>query len=88
MSQERNFRCATEGVAKTTVPAMESKFDLTTAITAIFVAGYAAMLLDYLALDDLGLSTAQIRHMAVIAAAILGMGVAMGMLRSSPDRID
>lgn len=69
-------------------PAMENKFDLPTIIAAVFVAGYAAILMEYVAQDDLGFSTAQIRHIAMIAAALVGMCVAMGMLRSNPDRIE
>lgn len=67
---------------------MENKFDLPTIIAAVFVAGYAAIMLEYLAHDDLGLSTAQIRHIAMIAAVLVGMWVAMDMLRSTPDRIE
>jgi mannose/fructose/N-acetylgalactosamine-specific phosphotransferase system component IIC len=67
---------------------MENKFDLPTIIAGIFVAGYAAMLLEYVALDDLGFSTAQIRHLAMIGAALVGMSVAIGMLRSNRDRTE
>jgi hypothetical protein len=67
---------------------MENKFDLPTIIAAIFVAGYAAIMLEYVAHDDLGFSAAQIRRIAMIAAVLVSMCVAMGMLRSSPDRIE
>ncbi|MGY3615345.1 hypothetical protein [Bradyrhizobium sp. USDA 10063] len=45
-------------------------------------------MLEYVAHDDLGFSTAQIRHIAMIAAVPVGMWVAMDMLRSNPDRIE
>ncbi|WP_454619143.1 hypothetical protein [Bradyrhizobium cenepequi] len=66
---------------------MENKFDLPT-IAAVFVAGYAAIMLEYVARDDLGFSTVQIRHIAMIAAVIVGMWVALDMLRSNPNRIE
>ncbi|MCA1457774.1 hypothetical protein I6F35_32100 [Bradyrhizobium sp. BRP22] len=67
---------------------MESKLDLPTLITAIVVAGYAALMLEYVAHDDLGFSAAQIRHVALIAAMLVGIWVAMDMLRSDPNRIE
>lgn len=67
---------------------MDSKFDLPTIIAAVFVAGYAAIMLEYVAQADFGFSTAQIRHIAMIAAALVGMCVAMGLLRSKADRIE
>jgi hypothetical protein len=67
---------------------MEDKFDLPTIIAAVFVAGYVAIMLEYVAHDDLGFSTAQIRHIAMIAAALVGMGVAMDMLRADPDKVE
>jgi hypothetical protein len=67
---------------------MENKFDLPTIIAAVFVAGYAAIMLEHVAHDDLGFSTAQIRHIAMIAAVLVGMWVAMDMLRSNPDEVE
>jgi hypothetical protein len=61
---------------------MENKFDLPTIIAAVFVAGYAAIMLEYVAHDELGFSTAHIRHIAMTVAVLVGM------LRSSPDRIE
>jgi hypothetical protein len=67
---------------------MENKFDLPTIIAAVFVAGYAAIMLDYVAQDDLGFSATQIRYIAVITAGVVGMWLAMDVLRSNPDRIE
>jgi hypothetical protein len=39
---------------------MENRFDFITGVVAVCVAGYAAVMLDYVAHDDLGFSSAQI----------------------------
>ncbi|MDI4232274.1 hypothetical protein AAFX91_30370 [Bradyrhizobium sp. 31Argb] len=67
---------------------MENKLDLPTIIAAVVVAGYAAIMLEYVAHEDLGFSTTQIRHVAMIAAVLAGMWVAMDMLRSNPDEVE
>jgi hypothetical protein len=61
---------------------MENRVDFETIIVAVCVAGYAALMLGYLAQHDLGLSSAQIRHMAMISADLLAMPVAMDFLRT------
>ena len=61
---------------------MENRVDFETIIIAVCVAGYAALMLGYLAQHDLGLSGAQIRHMAMISADLLAMPVAMDFLRT------
>ena len=50
---------------------MENRFDFITGVVAVCVAGYAAVMLDYVAHDDLGFSSAQIGQGAVIAAILL-----------------
>ena len=49
---------------------MENRFDFITGVVAVCVAGYATVMLDYVAHDDLGFSSAQIGQGAVIAATL------------------
>lgn len=49
---------------------MEDEFDFVTIIVAICVAGYAAMMLDYVAHSELGWSLAQVRGSAIVGALL------------------
>jgi hypothetical protein len=70
---------------RNTVTQMENKLDAPTIIAAIFVAGYAAIMLEHIADSDFGCSTGQIRQFAMIAATMIGMLVATDLLRANPD---
>ena len=59
---------------------MKHRIDFVTMATALFVAGYVAVMLDYVADVDFGLSRAQIRNTAVIAAIVLAMLMAIDFL--------
>ena len=61
---------------------MKNRVDLETIVVAVGVAGYAALLLGYVAHEDLGYSAAQIRHAAMISADLLAMPVTLGFLRT------
>jgi ABC-type molybdate transport system permease subunit len=67
---------------------MENRFDFTTAVVAVCVAGYVAIMLNYVAHDDLGFSLVQIREGAVIAAALLAMPLALHALRTTANKTD
>ncbi|MEN3347570.1 MAG: hypothetical protein V7632_1205 [Bradyrhizobium sp.] len=64
---------------------MDSKIDFGTIIVAVCVAGYAAIMLAYVAQNDLGLSAAQTRHLSMIAALFLALPLALDFVRSPPD---
>lgn len=64
----------------------DSKTDFATIIVAVCVAGYAAIMLGYVAQNDLGLSAVQTRHFSMIAALSLALPVALGFLRAGPDK--
>jgi hypothetical protein len=64
---------------------MQNRFDIVTIGCAIFVAGYAAMALRYVALYDLGFSGHEIRCGAVIVAVLMAAMVAIDFLGSKPD---
>ena len=63
---------------------MDNKTDFATIIVAVGVAGYAAMMLAYVAQIDLGLSAAQTRHVSMITAVFLALPVALDFLRTGP----
>jgi hypothetical protein len=67
---------------------MESRFDIVTIASAVFVAGYAAMALRYVALYDLGLSRHEVRSGAIIGAALMAAMVAIDFLARKPDDTD
>jgi hypothetical protein len=54
--------------------------DLLTIVSATGVAGYVAIILTYVARIDLGLSSGQIRSLAIVAAALIALGVAIDFL--------
>ncbi|QPF81873.1 hypothetical protein IC762_18905 [Bradyrhizobium genosp. L] len=66
---------------------MDSKTDFVAIIVAVCVAAYAAILLGHVAQNDLGLSAVQVRHLAMIAALALALPVALGSLRTGPDKV-
>lgn len=61
---------------------MKDRVDLEMIVVAVCVAGYAALMLGYVAHEDFGFSSAQIRHVAMISADLLAMPVAMDFLRT------
>ncbi len=67
---------------------MQNRFDIVTIGCAVFVAGYAAMALRYLALYDLGFSGLQVRCGAMIAAALMAAMVAIDLLDNKPGTPD
>src|SRR5437879_1639547 len=80
-------RTALHRTPQLTVFAMEDRFDVVTGVVAVCVAGYAAIMLDYVVHDDLGFSIAQIRHGAVIAALFLAVPLALDLLRAKANKI-
>jgi hypothetical protein len=64
---------------------MEKRFDIVTIASAVFVAGYAAMALRYVALYDLGFSGHQVRCGAMIVAVLMAAMVAIDFLGRKPD---
>jgi hypothetical protein len=67
---------------------MGTEFDPLTALTATGVAGYVAIMADYVACDDLGLSSGQIRSTALIAAALIGIVLAANLLAIRLGKIE
>ncbi|MCC8936428.1 hypothetical protein [Bradyrhizobium ivorense] len=64
---------------------MDSKIDFASIIVAVCVAGYAAIMLAYVAQNDLGLSAVQTRHLSMITALVLALPLALDFVRSPPD---
>jgi len=67
---------------------MKNKFDFVTLVTALCVAGYVAIMLEYVANVDLGFS-GEIRNTAVIGAVVMAMLMAidfLGKRLGKPDR--
>jgi hypothetical protein len=56
---------------------MYDRTDLVTIVTAVWLAGYAAMALWYVALFDIGLTREGVRKGATVAAILLGAVVAL-----------
>ena len=61
---------------------MYDRTDLVTIVTAVWLAGYAAMALWYVALFDIGLTREGVRIGATVAAILLGAVVAIDFLVS------
>jgi hypothetical protein len=59
---------------------MDDRTDLVTIATAVWLAGYAAMALWYVALFDIGLTREGVRIAATVAAILLGAVVAIDFL--------
>ena len=81
-AHSRASPCQLYRLRKITVSVMKSRVDLETIVVAVCVAGYAALLLGYVAHEDLGFSAAQIRHVAMISADLLAMPVTLDFLRT------
>ena len=67
---------------------MEDRFDIVTIASAVFVAGYAAIALRYLALYDLGLSRHEVCIGAMIVAVLMAALVAIDFLLRKPGTPD
>lgn len=67
---------------------METQLDPLTALTATGVAGYVAIIADCVARNDLGLSDGQIRSMALVAAALIAVGLAANLLAKRPGKAE
>jgi hypothetical protein len=59
---------------------MSKQMDLLTIVSAAGVAGYVAIMLTYVARIDLGLSNGQIQFLAIVAAALIALGIAVDFL--------
>jgi formate-dependent nitrite reductase membrane component NrfD len=59
---------------------MYDRTDLVTIATAVWLAGYAAMALWYVALFDMGLTREGVRIGATVAAILLGVVLALDFL--------
>jgi hypothetical protein len=60
---------------------MESKFDFATIASAVFVAGYVAIVLGCVALYDFGLSRELVSSAAMIAAILIAALVAVDFFK-------
>lgn len=67
---------------------MENEFDFITGVVAVRVAGYATVMLDHVAHDDLGFSSAQIGQGAVIAALLLAVPLAIDLLSARANKAE
>jgi hypothetical protein len=59
---------------------MEEDMDALTVMTGVGVAGYAALMLAYVAHVDLGLSGGEIRGLAIVAAVLIALAIAIDFL--------
>jgi hypothetical protein len=59
---------------------MKNRIDFVTTATAIWVAGYVAFMVDYIANVDLGFSNLQIRNTAMIIAIVMALLTAIDFL--------
>ena len=59
---------------------MEKDLDLLTASIALGVGTYVAMMINYVARDDLGFSGGQIRHGAIFGAVAIGLAIVLDLL--------
>ena len=71
-----------------TVFAIKNRFDFIPGVVAVCFAGYAAVMLDYVAHDDLGFSSAQIGQGAVIAAILLAVPLAMDLPSAGANKAE
>lgn len=65
---------------------MDSELDVVTAVSAICVAGYAAIAIDYVARFGLGLPLHQIRGGALIVSVAIAALIAIDFFGRTPDR--
>ncbi|MCP3469754.1 hypothetical protein NLM33_05345 [Bradyrhizobium sp. CCGUVB1N3] len=59
---------------------MQDEFDFISIIVAVWVAGYVAIMLDYLAQAELGWSLAQLRGWACLTAVLIALVTLAGTL--------
>ena len=59
---------------------MEKDIDILTASIAFGVATYVAIIIAWVARDDLGFSGGQIRHGAMIGAVTIGLAIVLDLL--------
>ena len=59
---------------------MEQDMDSLTVMTGVGVAGYAALILAYVARVGLGLSSGEMRGLAIIAAVLIALAIALDFL--------
>jgi len=59
---------------------MEQDMDSLTVMTGVGVAGYAALILAYVARVGLGLSSGEMRGLAIIAAVLIALAIAIDFL--------
>jgi tetrahydromethanopterin S-methyltransferase subunit C len=68
---------------------MESKLDqVTTIVTAVFVAVYAAIAIRHVARYDLGFSFQEIRYVALTIATVTATFVAADLFGKKPDNAE
>jgi hypothetical protein len=63
---------------------MEKEIDLLTASMAVGVATYVAMILGYVARDNLGFSSGQIRSAAILGAIAIALAIVLDLFRKRP----
>ncbi|MFB9264526.1 hypothetical protein ACFFWD_15325 [Bradyrhizobium erythrophlei] len=66
---------------------MDNRIDFAGVVVAVCVAAYVAIMLVYVARNDLGLTGTEIRHFAVIAALFLALPVAIDFVRARTDKV-
>jgi len=67
---------------------MKNRIDYITVVTAVCVAGYVAIMLDYVADVDLGFSGEQIRNAAMITAIVMAMLMVIDFLGKKLGKAD
>lgn len=67
---------------------MKKGIDPLTALTAVGVAAYAAIMLSYVARVDLGLSGQQIRLLSIVAATCIALGIAVDFLGKRLSKVE
>jgi hypothetical protein len=67
---------------------MEKEIDLLTASTAVGVATYVAMMLASVARDNLGFSTGQIRHAAILGAVAIALAIVLDLFGKRPRKTE
>ena len=67
---------------------MSKRMDLLTIVSAAGVAGYVAIMLTYVARIDLGFSNGQIRFLAIVAAAMIALGIAIDFVGRRLSKVE
>jgi hypothetical protein len=67
---------------------MKNRIDYITVVTAVCVAGYVAIMLDYVCDVDLGFSGQQIRNAAMITAIVMAVLMAIDFLGKKLGKAD